>query len=99
MSSPPKKSYTPSVFSITSNSSSKPLMPSNNDKSTSNQDGSSSSKSQRLLQKTKNLLSSIGEVPTADYDRKQEALGKKAKVDRYGNSIDEGNFEKPVRKK
>jgi hypothetical protein len=57
----------------------------------------SSSKSQKLLQKTKSLLSSIGDTPTANYDRKQEAAGKKPKVDRYGNSIDDGTFPQQTR--
>ncbi|EPE31592.1 hypothetical protein GLAREA_12348 [Glarea lozoyensis ATCC 20868] len=95
MSPPPKKDSTPSIFSVASNSSSKPLLSSNKEKSTSDiltSQNESTSKSQKLFQKTKSLLSSVGEHPSAKYDREQEALGNKPKVDRYGNSVDGGTF-------
>jgi hypothetical protein len=69
-SSKPHRWYSPSKFSTSTKTSSKsnpaPDKPPSIEKS----------RSQKAWQKTKKLLSSLGEPPTAEYDQQQLAAGK-----------------------
>ncbi|KAF4636531.1 hypothetical protein G7Y89_g1557 [Cudoniella acicularis] len=83
-SSQSKRGYAPSVFSTTTTQSAKPLLSSENPSRTS--------KSQKAWQKTKKFLSSIGEPPTAEYDRQQAALGLKEEKKRTVKATNYGAF-------
>jgi hypothetical protein len=70
MSSSKPRWYSPSKFSIAKKSSKSNSVP---DEPTS---AKKNSKSHKAWQKTKKFLSSLGEPPTAEYDRQQLEAGK-----------------------
>jgi len=71
LSSLSKKTYAPSTYSTTTTHSSNPLLTSSSGEATTIK----TKRTTKAWKKTKKFLASIGEPPTAEYDRQQAAKG------------------------